>query len=307
MTDLTYPAENGAELRPDIGLHVMQNTGTGGWVVDGVDLADDISALDSSGVAGFSVASTSGLDLTLEGGEAYHIGWLCRDRQTTVTLPDDSTTVIYAGFSVGYTIDYGNGETAADHDNIIIGESDSFGGSDPQMPLYEVTTSGGSIDSTDFLPPYQPPFSYDGESDHTDIEGSVRTGGNLEVPGAVNAAGPLSGSSASVGGDIDVEDGVVVYDSSGDYGAISLYNNRELGAQQAHYLVTSSPHLPTVIRNGSTDTIVADDGQVDVPNGDLYNQGDGVPRVTEDWDEGTSGRLVKETPNGDTIEYVDEA
>ena len=76
----------------------------------------------------------SGLTATIDTGEAFIEGnWLERDVTTDVTLPDDSTAVVYVG------------KNHQAEDTVIIGLDAAFAADDPKAPLYEYQTSGGSV------------------------------------------------------------------------------------------------------------------------------------------------------------------
>mgnify|MGYP000167241547 FL=1 len=88
-------------------------------------------------------SSTTSLDVTIDGGEAFVFGsWIAIDTDSTVTLPASSTTTVYVGW---------NKDGA---DDVIIGPPSAFssasGDADQKIPLYEyVTDSTGVTSVTD--------------------------------------------------------------------------------------------------------------------------------------------------------------
>lgn len=159
MTDLTTPAEKRGGVNNESMAHAMSKAGGhDGYVVDGSDLSPLFPSLDESGVNGFAYAGNSGLDATFDGGEAFLYGWLCRDRQTTVSLPANSTVTISVGFDVSASLS--DTQSPADSENVLLGinnnsadNTDFQDGVDPQLDIWEVTTDGSTVtDTTDIRP-----------------------------------------------------------------------------------------------------------------------------------------------------------
>lgn len=145
MTDLTTPAEIDGAADPVAAAHAWAKSGPRPWIVNGVDIADAFTALDTTGINGFAFneAASAGLDAVFDGGEGYGYGWFARDRQTTVTLPPNATTTVYVGWDVEAVL--GTGEAPADSENVILGLDADFAAVDPQIPLYELTTDDTTI------------------------------------------------------------------------------------------------------------------------------------------------------------------
>lgn len=86
--------------------------------------------------------STAGLDVTVDGGEAFVFGsWLAIDTQTTVTLADNTSgQQIYVGWNKDGT------------DDVIVGLQSAFdnatGNTDQKIPIGTFDTSGGSVSSS---------------------------------------------------------------------------------------------------------------------------------------------------------------
>lgn len=182
MTDLTTPAEAEAAADNTSMGHALEKAGPGAWIVDGVDLAGIYSALDETQLNAFAHSATSGLDVTIDAGEAYVGGWLCRDRATTVTLPASATTTIYVGYDASAIIDRSVGESASSNENIIIGPAGDFASEDPRTPIYEFTTDSTTVTATTDLRKLAQPIEYDAADDITTVNGrlDVVTPGNID-------------------------------------------------------------------------------------------------------------------------------
>jgi hypothetical protein len=92
--------------------------------------------------------STTSLDVTIDGGEAFVFGsWIAIDTPTTVTLPASSTTTVFVGWNKDGT------------DDVIIGPPSAFssasGDADQKIPLYEYVTDSTGVtsvaDQRDFI------------------------------------------------------------------------------------------------------------------------------------------------------------
>lgn len=150
MSDLVTPGEVDAEIDSTSAGHAMGKAGTGAWIVDGADIAGAYSSLDETVLNAFAYNTTdsSGLDAVIDPGEAYVGGWLCRDVQTTVTLPASDTTDIYVGYDASAILS--SGTAPADNENIIVGLDGAFAAEDPRTHIWTFATDGSSIiDSLD--------------------------------------------------------------------------------------------------------------------------------------------------------------
>lgn len=190
MTDLATPGEIDAAADNRSTGHALQKGGVGPWVVDGVDISDAYTSIDTAGVNAFAhdATASAGLDAVFDGGEAYVAGWLVRDTQTTVTLPDGATTTVYVGYDPDAAL--ATGEAPADSQNVIVGQASAFGVNDPRTPIYDVTTAAGAIDTVTDRRLLQQPLRYDPGSDQliaakplnlAKIVGHVEIGGTLDV------------------------------------------------------------------------------------------------------------------------------
>lgn len=155
MTDVSTPAEVNASVDNKSTAHAIHKAGGhSGYVVNGIDISQFYPELTTTGINGFAHASSTGLDITLDGGEAFVSGWLCRDRQTTITLPASATTRVCVGFNPDAVLTAGQAPT--DNDNVILDVESAFGNGAPKLPLYEITTDATTILSVTDVRPMGP-------------------------------------------------------------------------------------------------------------------------------------------------------
>lgn len=152
MTDLSTPGEINAAVDNVSTAHAIEKAGGhSGYIVDGTDISEFYSDLSSADIDGFAYQGSTGLDVTVAGGEAFCAGWFCRDRMTTVTLDANTTTTVYAGFDLLAVLDLAGGESPADNENVIIGPASAFPAESPRLALYEFTTDGSSVTASEDL------------------------------------------------------------------------------------------------------------------------------------------------------------
>lgn len=192
MTDLTTPGEYGpsSTIDPTQTGNAFARLAAVPWVVNGADLSPDISVLDETQMNAFAITtSSSSFDVTIDAGEAYVGGWLCRDRATTVTLPASSTTSIFVGYDASATIS--SGTAPADNENIIIGPPSDFAAEDPKAHLYSVTTDGSGVPGTpDDYRILQQPISAD--QGDVSIATGLNVSGDTSINGSTNVAGTFT-------------------------------------------------------------------------------------------------------------------
>lgn len=170
MSDLVTPGEVDAVIDNRSAGAAWEKSGMP-WIVDGVDIGDNYGSLDTTGLNGFRHATTSGLDVTIEGGEAYVAGWLARDVTTTITLPGSTTTRIYVGYDADAIL--GSNTAPADSQNVIVGPDGDFAADDPRVPIYDFTTDATTVTSTTDLRQLQKPLDFDPVNDAVDAHVST--------------------------------------------------------------------------------------------------------------------------------------
>lgn len=161
MSDLVTPGEVDAEIDSTSTSHAIGKAGTGAWIVDGADISGAYSSLDETVLNAFAYNSSasSGLDAVIDPGEAYVSGWLCRDTQTTVTLPASATTTVYVGYDASAVLS--SGTAPADNANIIVGLAGDFAAEDPRTAIWEFTTDSSTITGDTSLRQLQKPIEFD--------------------------------------------------------------------------------------------------------------------------------------------------
>lgn len=210
MTDRTVPAEIDAAIDNRSVAHALSKAGGhNGYVVQGADISRFYSALDDSAINSFANLGTNGLDLTIDAGEAFVGGWLCRDRSTTISLPASSTSIVVVGIDLDAQL--GSTESSNDNDNVFVDIEANVSEANPYVQLYEVTTTSSSISSVDDIRPSGPrgvtSDSFATVTEHESLKndydsfrssgGSV--GGTLDVSGSVLIDGDIGmGNDASV-------------------------------------------------------------------------------------------------------------
>lgn len=90
----------------------------------------------------FAHVGSSGLDVTIDTGEAFVAGgYVARDTQTTVTLPANATSYVALGYDYTAT------------DGLLLGVEADFPTTSESIRLYEVSTDGSSVTGTRNLRP----------------------------------------------------------------------------------------------------------------------------------------------------------
>lgn len=191
MTDLVSPGEAWAAADSRSTGHAIWKAGTGGWVVSGVDIANRYTELDETQLNGFAFnpGATVGTDLVFDAGEAYVAGWLCRDRQTTVSVGSNESIDIWLGWDASAVL--ADGQTPLDNDNVILGTADVFDSDDPRIRIYTVDMAGGVVDGD--------------PTDHRTLQQPLRYTTNGELVAAVDLV---------VEGNVQARDGNVVVSGS---------------------------------------------------------------------------------------------
>lgn len=147
MTDKVNPSINRpAEAFKTAGAIAYAGGERSGFIVPAnspTEISIQDNGISESNLNAFNY-STSNLDVTVDGGEAFVFGsWLAVDTQTTVTLDDNTTDqTIFVGWNKDGT------------DDVIIGLQRAFdnasGNTDQKIPIATFDTSGSSVsNSTD--------------------------------------------------------------------------------------------------------------------------------------------------------------
>lgn len=181
MTDLSTPGEVDASIDNTSAGHAIAKAGTGAWIVDGADIAGVYSSLDETALNAFNYNTTDsgGRDAVIDPGEAYVGGWLCRDTQTTVTLPANTTTTVYAGYDASAAL--ASGEAPADSTNVIVGPDGNFAPEDPRTAIWAFDTDSSSITGSTDLRQLRKPIEFDPVASEVDIDTDLNVSGGITL------------------------------------------------------------------------------------------------------------------------------
>lgn len=140
MVDYVFlsDAHNAEAIEAVVAFHKGGLEGpTSGWVVPTTDtlVVHLISGMAAGPYEAFGFASSSGLDVTIDTGEAMIEGSpVARDTQTTVTLSDNlDNQTVYAGYQ------------PQTNDELTIGLDADFTANHSRIPIWDFDTSGGEV------------------------------------------------------------------------------------------------------------------------------------------------------------------
>jgi hypothetical protein len=210
MTQKVNPSINRPiEAFKTAGAIALAGGSENGWISDSSN-PSDISVQDTGISEGqlnaFSVTtSTSSLDVTIDGGEAFIYGsWLVKDTTTTVSLSSSTTDqTVYIGWDKDGT------------NQVIIGLSSAFqtaaGNTDERIPLYSFDTDSTGVTSNNDLRGIGKTISQSKSIDSNETiqlpddyslttSGVYRNDGSLVVNGSFTSTGPIVGT-GSISGD----------------------------------------------------------------------------------------------------------
>ena len=112
--------------------------GLNGWVVTGDNtptvVAQEDEDIDDTELIGFKEDSSSGLNITIEPGEAFVGGaWLARDENSSVKLPSHQLTTVVVSWAIDET------------DTVVIDTRANIDDRYPTVPLYRFQTDGNGV------------------------------------------------------------------------------------------------------------------------------------------------------------------
>jgi hypothetical protein len=162
MTDRVQPGAIDSIIRTDELSQVFDQFSEG-WIVETgtTPAARRRSNIDETALNSFTLVSTSGLDVTIDAGEAFVGGWCARDVQTTISLPPSATSTVVAGWSLDASFDP---DVDANRDLADVTIVDLESRTDPEYPvteLFEVTTGSSSVTTTTDLRRLSPTATVD--------------------------------------------------------------------------------------------------------------------------------------------------
>jgi outer membrane protein assembly factor BamB len=149
MTDRAQPGAIDSVIRNDELAQVFDKF-TDGFVIPATDptaAAQRRPDIDETALDEFRLSGVSGgsLTVTVEPGEAFIGGWMCRDTSTTVSLPANDTARIVAGYSTNAIFDPQVDADRDDADKAFIQLQRNTDPEFPQSVIHRVTTDGSGV------------------------------------------------------------------------------------------------------------------------------------------------------------------
>jgi hypothetical protein len=146
MTDRSQPGAIDSVIRNDE-LAQIFNQFSEGWIVEtGTTAAARRRAnIDETALNSFAFVSSSGLDVTIDPGEAFVGGWCARDVQTTVTIPPNDTATIVVGWDLDAFFDPTVDPNRGAADEVFVQLERNTDPDYPSTPLFDISTKGSSV------------------------------------------------------------------------------------------------------------------------------------------------------------------
>lgn len=148
MTDRSQPGAIDSVIRNDE-LAQIFNQFSEGWVVESgtTAAARRRSNIDETALNSFGFVSSSGLDVTLDAGEAFVGGWCARDVQTTLTLPPNDTSTVVVGWDLDVFFDATVDPNRDAADEVIVQLERNTDPDYPVTPIFDFTTNSSAVTS----------------------------------------------------------------------------------------------------------------------------------------------------------------
>lgn len=204
MTQKVNPSEfRPAEAFKTAGAIALAGGSSDGWISSSSspsDLSVQDTGVTESNLNAFSAStSSSSLDVTIDGGEAFIYGsWVVKDSTSTVTL-DASTSdqTVYVGWDKNGT------------NQVIVGLESAFetatDNTDEKIPIYSFNTDSTGVTSADDLRSIGKTITQSRslksgdviqviENDGLTVSGPYRNDGELIVNGSFTSSGPIFGN-----------------------------------------------------------------------------------------------------------------
>jgi hypothetical protein len=152
MTDRAQPGAIDSLIRNDELAQVFGRFSEG-FVVPGSDptpAAQRRGEIDETALDAFSLTtSATSLDVTVSPGEAFVSGWVCRDVDTTLTLPANATTDIVVGFDPDAIFDPTVDADRDAADETVVDIPANVDATTPTTVVHQVTTDGSGVTSSE--------------------------------------------------------------------------------------------------------------------------------------------------------------
>jgi len=152
MTDRAQPGAIDSLIRNDELAQIFGRF-SDGFIVPGNDptpAAQRRSDIDETALDAFSLTtSSSSLNVTVSPGEAFVSGWVCRDVDTTLTLPSNTTSDIVVGFNPDAIFDPQVDADRDDADETVVDLAGNVDATTPTTVAHRVTTDGIGVISSE--------------------------------------------------------------------------------------------------------------------------------------------------------------
>jgi len=152
MTDRAQPGAIDSLIRGDE-LRQVFGRFSDGFIVPGSDptpAAKRRGDINETALDAFSLTtSSSSLDVTVTPGEGFVGGWFCRDVDSTLTLPANTTVDIVVGFNDQAIFDPNADADRDDADEVIIALAQNTGNDLPTTVAHRVSTDGSGVTAND--------------------------------------------------------------------------------------------------------------------------------------------------------------
>jgi hypothetical protein len=148
MTDRVQPGAIDSVIRQDE-LPQIFNQFSDGWIVESgpTVAARRRQEIDETVLNSFAFVSSSGLDVTIDPGEAFIGGWCARDVTTTLTLPPNDTATIVVGWDLDVAFDPATDPNRDAADETIVQLERNTDPEYPVTPIFKLTTDSNSVTS----------------------------------------------------------------------------------------------------------------------------------------------------------------
>jgi hypothetical protein len=101
--------------------------------------------IDETALNAFSLASTSGFDITIDAGEGFVGGWCSRDVPTTITVPANTSSTIVLAWSLDAIFDPATNQNRDLADKVRVDLAVNVDSQYPSTELFDVTADGSGI------------------------------------------------------------------------------------------------------------------------------------------------------------------
>jgi hypothetical protein len=151
MTDRVQPGAIDSIIRNDELAQVFGQFSEG-WIKPSTEPPSTAAVrrpeIDETALNGFALVSTSGFDITIDGGEGFVGGWCARDVTTTITVPGDTTGTVVLAWSLDAVFDPNVQSNRDLADEVRVDLAQNVDDQYPSTELFDVTADSNGITTT---------------------------------------------------------------------------------------------------------------------------------------------------------------